>query len=149
MCSVYVEPDLVRKPGLNSGGSWIRKNVIKLELKASNFGRTWLKHVPGQSSHKVLIVRIKPEVLSKMKNRTTLALTYVVILFSIWKIIVFTFFVLLHWIRNISFFFFNQENLKNNWKTFSHIWTNNFFQIPEVHQLMRSPILISIKWLLL
>jgi hypothetical protein len=45
----------------------------------------------------------------------------------------------------------NQHNLKNNWKTFfATVFDQQFFfKFLVVHQLMRSPILISIKWLLL
>jgi hypothetical protein len=40
--------------------------LIKPESKGSNFGRTWLKPVPKESSYKFLNVRTgRPEVLSK------------------------------------------------------------------------------------
>jgi len=43
--------------------------VIESELKGSNFGRTWLKPVPGEQSHKFSNVRTGLEVLPKMKNQ--------------------------------------------------------------------------------
>jgi len=48
MCSVYMELE----PCLGSGGSWIWENVIESKLKGSDFGRTWLKPVPGEQPHK-------------------------------------------------------------------------------------------------
>ncbi len=86
-----------------------------------------------------------------MKN-PTLVLTCVVILFSIWKLMGYHFFfVLLHWIHNISFFFWKKstefwETIRKLFATFGPTFS---FQIPQVHQLPRIPILISIKWLLL
>jgi hypothetical protein len=49
------------------------KIVIKPESKGSNFGRSWLKLVPRELSHKFLNVRTRSKkVLSKRKNGTTL-----------------------------------------------------------------------------
>jgi hypothetical protein len=62
----WAEPGRVSKTRF--GGSWIWKNVIKLEPKGSNFGVTWLKLVPEESSHQFINVRTEPEVLSKRRR---------------------------------------------------------------------------------
>jgi hypothetical protein len=45
---------------------------MKPELKGSNFGRTWLKLVYRESSHKFLNVKTIMKVVSKRNNYTTL-----------------------------------------------------------------------------
>jgi len=45
------------------------KNVIEPSPKGSNFGRTWLKPLPRESSHKILNVRPDWR-FSKKKKRT-------------------------------------------------------------------------------
>jgi hypothetical protein len=42
--------------------------MIQLEPKGSNFGRTWLKSIPKELSHKFLNVKPGTKVLSKRKN---------------------------------------------------------------------------------
>ncbi len=67
---MYMEVNLVQKSDyevLEFG-----KNEIKSKSKASNFGRTQLKLLPEEPPHKFFYVKIRPDVLSKRKNCTTL-----------------------------------------------------------------------------
>jgi hypothetical protein len=70
-----MEGDLIQKQGPEEVLEF-EKNVIELESKGSNFGRTCLKLVLEEPSHKFLNVRTGPKVLSKRKNRTTMLLTF-------------------------------------------------------------------------
>jgi len=70
MCKVYMESNLVQKSSLKV--LKFEKNAIEPKPKSSNFGRTQLKPLPRESSHKFLNVKTWLEVLSKRKNQTTL-----------------------------------------------------------------------------
>ncbi len=67
---MYMEPNLVQKSDYEV--LEFEKNEIKLKSKASNFGRTQLKLLPKKPPHKFFNVKIRPKVLSKRKNCTTL-----------------------------------------------------------------------------
>ncbi len=63
MCNVYMEPGPSSKTGFK---------VLNLKKNCDRTGTKEFKPLPKEASHKFLNVKIRPQLLSKRKNGTTI-----------------------------------------------------------------------------
>jgi hypothetical protein len=139
-----MESNPVQKLGLDSGGSSIWKDVIKLKL-----GRVQILEEPGSNrNHHINFKKSEPDCRFSQKWRTDntgfdLCCHFIFNLKNNGSPLF-----LCSYIELAIYLLFWKKNYKI-WETigklFATFWPTFSFQIPQVHQLLSIPILISIK----